>query len=64
MESLLITRKEAFRAIGVGDSTGRKLIASGEITAVKLCGRSRATRVTAESVRAYVDRLLKHEPPA
>jgi excisionase family DNA binding protein len=59
MEPLLLTTKEAFRALGVGNTTGFKLIARGDLEAVKLRGDHGATRITASSVRAYVDKLRK-----
>lgn len=54
MEPLLVTTKEGFRAIGVANTKGYALIAAGEIEAVKVGG---ATRITTESIRAYVERL-------
>lgn len=63
MEPLLLTTKEAFRAIGVGSTTGFKLIARGDLQAVKLGGDRGATRIPVESIRAYVAKLqgAKHE---
>ncbi|PQM29166.1 excisionase [Sphingopyxis lindanitolerans] len=53
----MLKTKDAFRAIGVGSTTGFKLIARGDLEAVKLGGDRGATRITSESIRAYVDKL-------
>lgn len=44
MEPLLVSTKEGFRAIGVGNTKGYALIASGELEAVKLGGATRIGR--------------------
>lgn len=54
MEQLLVTTQEGFRAIGISQSKGYQLLAAGELESVKI---GRATRIPADSLRAYVDRL-------
>ena len=54
MEQLLVRPTEAFDAIGVKQTKGFQLIASGDLEAVKI---GRATRIPTESVRAYVAKL-------
>ena len=55
MERLAVSPKDAFAAIGVGITKGYELIAAGELQSFKI---GRATRVTTESIRAYVERQL------
>ncbi|WP_233548484.1 helix-turn-helix domain-containing protein [Aurantiacibacter zhengii] len=56
MEPLALPPKEAFAAIGVGVTKGYELIASGDLQTFKV---GRATRVTTESIRAYVARQIE-----
>ena len=56
MEPLALPPKAAFAAIGVGITKGYELINSGELEAFKI---GRSTRVTAESVKAYVARRVE-----
>lgn len=56
MEPLAVPPKAAFAAIGVGVTKGYELINSGELETFKV---GRATRVTTESVRAYVSRQIE-----
>ena len=58
MEPIAIPPKAAFAAIGVGVTKGYELINSGELETFKI---GRATRVTTESIRAYVARQLNRE---
>lgn len=53
MEPLGLPPKAAFAAIPVGVTKGYELINSGELEIFKV---GRATRVTTESLKAYVDR--------
>ncbi len=55
METIALPPKDAFAAIGVGVTKGYELINSGELESFKI---GRATRITADSVRAYVARQL------
>jgi len=54
MEPLLIPAKVGFKSLGVGTTKGYELIASGDLKTVKI---GRATRITTESIREYVERL-------
>lgn len=58
MDPLAIAPKDAFAAIGVGVTKGYELINSGELETFKI---GRATRITTESIRAYVARQLQRE---
>lgn len=58
MEPLAIPPKDAFAAIGVGVTKGYELINSGELETFKI---GRATRITTESVRAFVARQLDQQ---
>lgn len=53
MEPLGLPPKAAFAAISVGVTKGYELINSGELEIFKV---GRATRVTTESLKAYVGR--------
>ena len=55
MDTLATTPKEAFAAIGVGNTKGWELISSGQLEVFKI---GRATRVTTASVRRFVERRL------
>ena len=55
MEPLAIAPKDAFAAIGVGITKGYELINTGELETFKV---GRATRITTESIRAYVARQI------
>lgn len=55
MEPLGLPPKDAFAMIPVGITKGYELINSGELKTFKV---GRATRVTVDSVRAFVDRQL------
>ena len=61
MERLAVSPKDAFAAIGVGVTKGYELIARGDLETFKI---GRATRVTTESVRAYVSRQLEQAKEA
>ncbi|RIV75665.1 helix-turn-helix domain-containing protein [Pelagerythrobacter aerophilus] len=61
MEPLALAPKDAFAAIGVGVTKGYELINAGELQTFKI---GRATRVTTESVRAYVARRLEQREAA
>ena len=56
MEPLAIAPKDCFRLIGVGHSKGYELINTGELETFKI---GRATRITTDSIRAYVSRQLQ-----
>lgn len=58
MEPLAIPPKDAFAAIGVGKTKGWELIARGELSTFKV---GAATRVTTDSVRAFVARQLEQQ---
>ncbi len=58
MDPLALRPKDAFAAIGVGITKGYELINSGELETFKI---GRATRITAESLRSYVERQLMRE---
>ena len=51
---LLIPKRQAFAAIGVGNTKGYELIAEGKLVARKLGSR---TMIETESLRAYVASL-------
>lgn len=53
---LLLPTKDAFAALGVGRTTGFRLIAEGKLTARKLGGK---TLVEADAMRRFVDSLPK-----
>lgn len=55
MEPLGLPTKAAFAAIPCGKTKGWELIARGELETYKVDG---ATRVTTESIRAYVQRQI------
>ena len=61
MERLAVPPKTAFAAIGVGVTKGYELIAAGELDTFKI---GRATRITTESIRAYVARQLENQREA
>ena len=56
MDPLALPPKQAFAAIGVGITKGYELIAAGDLETFKI---GRATRITTESLRAYVARQLE-----
>lgn len=60
LSRLLLDYEEAGDALNVGRTTIYKLVAAGEITRVKIGKRS---LVTADSVRAYVNRLASESTP-
>jgi len=51
IDPIAVPPKLAFAAIGVGITKGYELINAGELTAFKV---GRATRITTDSIRAYV----------
>lgn len=53
--------KDAFAAIGVGVTKGYELINAGELRTFKV---GRATRITTDSLRAYVERQLEQRQAA
>lgn len=61
MDPLAIPPKQAFAALGVGVTKGYELIAAGDLETFKI---GRATRVTTESIRAYVARQLEAQREA
>ncbi|AKM06118.1 helix-turn-helix domain-containing protein [Pelagerythrobacter marensis] len=61
MEPLALAPKDAFAAIGVGVTKGYELINAGELQTFKI---GRATRVTTDSVRAYVARCVEQREAA
>lgn len=61
METLAVPPKDAFRAIGIGTTKGYELINSGDLKTFKV---GRGTRVTTESIRAYVARQLQQSEAA
>lgn len=61
MEPLAIPPKDAFAAIGVGVTKGYELINAGELRTFKV---GRATRITTDSLRAYVERQLEQRQAA
>ncbi|OYW21981.1 MULTISPECIES: helix-turn-helix domain-containing protein [unclassified Sphingomonas] len=58
MEPLALPPKAAFAAIGVGVTKGYELIASGDLVSFKI---GRATRITSDSVRAFVARQIAEQ---
>lgn len=52
-ERLVVTPKEAWRLLGVSNSTGYELLAAGELDSIKF---GRARRITMESIHALVAR--------
>jgi hypothetical protein len=56
MEPLAVSPQAAFAAIGVGTTKGYELIRDRELEVFKI---GRATRITTESVRAFVARQLE-----
>lgn len=61
MDPIAIPPKQAFAAIGVGITKGYELIAAGDLETFKI---GRATRITTESLRAYVARQLEAQREA
>ncbi|MEM1051166.1 MAG: excisionase [Pseudomonadota bacterium] len=61
MEPLGIKPSDAFAAIGCGKTKGWELIGDGELETFKI---GSATRVTTESVRAYVERQVNKQREA
>ena len=55
LEPLGVPPKEAFRIISCGITKGYQLIANGELDVYKI---GRATRITLDSIRAYVARQV------
>ena len=55
MAFIALPPRDAFAALGVGVTKGYELINSGELETFKI---GRSTRVTADSVRAYVARQI------
>jgi excisionase family DNA binding protein len=55
MEPIALPPKEAFAVIRVGVTKGYELINSGELQTFKI---GRSTRVTTDSLRAYVERQM------
>jgi excisionase family DNA binding protein len=58
MDVLLLTPEEASEALHIGRSKMYELLASGAVSSVRIGG---CRRVPVESLRAYIDRLLKVE---
>lgn len=61
MDPLALPPKQAFAAIGVGITKGYELIATGDLETFKI---GRSTRITTESLRAYVARQLEAQREA
>ncbi len=61
MEPIALPPKDAFAAIGVGVTKGYELIAAKELETFKV---GRATRITTDSIRAYVARQLEQRQAA
>lgn len=55
MEPLAVSPKDCWTALGVGKTKGWELVARGDLQTFKVDG---ATRITTESIRAYVARQL------
>lgn len=53
MEPIAVSPKDAFAAIGVGNTKGYELINSGDLEAVKI---GRATRITWASVKRLIEK--------
>lgn len=58
MEPLAVSPKACWATLGVGKTKGWELVARGDLEAFKIDG---ATRITTESIRAYVARQLHRE---
>lgn len=56
LEALAMPAHQAFAALGVGRTTGFKLIADGKLTALKLGGK---TIITLGEMRRFLDSLPK-----
>lgn len=61
MEPLAISPDDARLALRVGTTKLYELIAAGELETFKI---GRATRITTNSIRAYVDRQLERQREA
>lgn len=61
MEPLGVKPNAAFEAIGCGKTKGWELVRDGELETFKI---GAATRVTTESVRAYVERQISKQREA
>lgn len=61
LNPLAIPPKAAFDALSIGVTKGYELIASGDLETFKV---GRATRVTTESIRAYMQRQLEQRQAA
>lgn len=53
MKPIAVRPKDGFGAIGVGVTKGYELIGAGELEVIKI---GRATRITVDSIEAYVAR--------
>jgi excisionase family DNA binding protein len=54
-ERLVVAPKEAWRMLGVSNSTGYELLADGELDSIKF---GRARRITVESIHRLIARRL------
>lgn len=61
MEPLGLKPNDAFTAVGCGKTKGWELVARGELQSYKIDG---ATRITTESVKAYVARQVEKQREA
>lgn len=58
MDPIIVRPRDGFDAIGVGTTKGYELIASGDLKTIKI---GRATRITVESIQAFVAKLVNDQ---
>ena len=58
MDPIAVRPKDGFAAIGVGVTKGYELIGSGDLKTIKI---GRATRITVESIQAFVAKLAAEQ---
>ena len=61
METLAVSPKAAWAALGVGKTKGWELVARGDLESFKIDG---ATRITTKSIRDYIARQLEQQEAA
>lgn len=61
MEPIAVSPREGFRALGVGATKGYELLNAGDLEHFKV---GRATRITTESIKAFVARRVAEQRQA
>lgn len=61
METLAVSPKDAWAALGIGKTKGWELVARGDLQTFKIDG---ATRITAQSIREYMAGRLAEQQEA